>query len=71
MARRPSVIDVATLQKIVPKMNTNPHKLAEVGDIVTLRKLFDADAQGINSIDGYGCTPLIWGARGGKVEVVD
>ena len=71
MARRPSVIDVTTLRKAVPIMNTNPHKLAEIGDVGTLREIFDEDDSiDVNTVDKYGCTPLIWGARGGKVEVV-
>ncbi|KAG6613556.1 ankyrin-like protein [Phytophthora cinnamomi] len=64
----------------VPDVDTNPFKMAAVGNLQLLKTLVEPEenAEGktpaplnVNAKDPYGCTPLIWAARNGYLEVMD
>ncbi|TMW63452.1 hypothetical protein Poli38472_002393 [Pythium oligandrum] len=64
----------------IPEVDTNPFKMAAVGNLQLLETLVEpvpnADGKApvpfnVNAKDVYGCTPLIWAARNGYVEVVE
>lgn len=73
--------DMAPASKFeIPEIDANPFKMASVGNLQLLQTLVDppANAEGkaaaplnVNAKDPYGCTPLIWAARNGYVEVMD
>ncbi|KAG6969759.1 hypothetical protein JG687_00003014 [Phytophthora cactorum] len=64
----------------IPDVDTNPFKMAAVGNLQLLKTLVEPqeNAEGktpaplnVNAKDPYGCTPLVWAARNGYLEVVD
>ncbi|RLN69945.1 hypothetical protein BBP00_00000010 [Phytophthora kernoviae] len=64
----------------IPDVDTNPFKMAAVGNLQLLKTLIEPEenAEGktaaplnVNMKDPYGCTPLIWAARNGYLEVLD
>uniref|UniRef100_K3WJY8 Uncharacterized protein n=1 Tax=Globisporangium ultimum (strain ATCC 200006 / CBS 805.95 / DAOM BR144) TaxID=431595 RepID=K3WJY8_GLOUD len=66
----------------IPEIDTNPFKMASVGNLQLLQTLVEPSAStaegvkpavplNVNAKDPYGCTPLIWAARNGYVEVMD
>ncbi|GBG32572.1 Ankyrin repeat domain-containing protein 1 [Hondaea fermentalgiana] len=56
----------------VPEIESNPWKLAGIGDVAALKGLVERekDPVDVNAEDDYGCQPIIWAARSGYVDAV-
>ena len=64
-----------------PSVDTDPFKLASIGNLELLQKLVcpetdetdgtDEPIIDVNAIDAYGCTALLWAARAGSLPVFD
>mmetsp|Transcript_12330 Transcript_12330/g.18970 ORF Transcript_12330/g.18970 Transcript_12330/m.18970 type:complete len:241 (+) Transcript_12330:87-809(+) len=67
-SRRKSVLD--DVEKTQADIDNQPHRLAANGILDLLKKYFEAHEDEVNAVDDRGCTPLIWAARNGHIEVV-
>lgn len=61
----------------LPDVDTNPFKMAAVGNLALLKSLVEppegssAMPLNVNATDQFGCTVLAWAARNGYVKVMD
>lgn len=58
-----------------PSVDTNPHKLAAYGNLAALESFLESEHKTLskeellNQVDATGCTPLLWSARNGCLDV--
>jgi len=53
-----------------PSVDSDPHKLASLGDTVALKRLIEQGSE-VNAIDEYKNTPFILAAKGGYIETIE
>ncbi|CAK9034713.1 Kinase D-interacting substrate of 220 kDa B (Ankyrin repeat-rich membrane-spanning protein B), partial [Durusdinium trenchii] len=56
-----------------PAIESNPWKLAGIGDTAGLKALVEhpKDPIDVNAPDAYGCQPIVWASRNGYVETMN
>lgn len=56
----------------VPKLLSDPHKLAGIGSTAELRELIEhpKNPVEVDILDKFLCTPFLWAARNGKLDTM-